>query len=272
MTVICPNCKTSYNLADDKARPGAKLRCTVCRQVFVLPDPAALAPQDEVLPSPPVSPTSGGGQELSISIGTPARTKKGSRKFGVLFLMLLLGLGAGALMWKHTALFNPLKIALGLAEPAPKALTEAERAARLAALVGELELRGVRQYIVHNDKIDGDISVIEGKVVNGFDSPRDFIRVEASLYDRTGNLLISKPQLAGSMVSLFQLQVLSEQELENALTNNKLDILANNTNVPPGGTVPFMLVFYNPPQDATDFSVRVIDASLPKDANAASQS
>lgn len=272
MTVTCPNCKTTYNLPDDKARPGAKLRCTVCRQVFVLPEPSAPAPQDEVPPKPDIPPVSGPDQSLSISIGTPTRSKKGGRTFGALVLLLLFALGGGGLLWKYTTLLDPLKIALGMAEPAPKELTEAERAARLAALVGDLELRGVRQYIVHNDKIDGNISVIEGKVVNGFDEPRDLIRVEASLYDSTGKLLISKPQLAGSMVSLFQLQVLSEQELENALTNNKLDILANNTNVPPGGTVPFMLVFYKPPEDATDFSVRVIGASLPKTANEASPS
>lgn len=39
MKVTCPNCKTTYNLPDGKARPGVKLRCTVCRQVFTLPQP-----------------------------------------------------------------------------------------------------------------------------------------------------------------------------------------------------------------------------------------
>lgn len=263
MTVTCPNCKTTYNLADDKARPGVKLRCTVCRQVFVLPDSSAPEPPADIPAAPPVPSASDAEQELSISIGSPARPRKGSRKFGVFALVLVLLLGGGGALLKYTSVLDPLKNILGLGTPAPKELTEAERAARLTELVGKLELRGVRPYLVHNDKIDGNLSVIEGKVINGFDEPRSFIRVEASLYDSAGNLLISKPQLAGSMVSLFQLQVLSEQELENALSNNKLDILANNTNVPPGGTVPFMLVFYNPPETASDFSVRVIGASLP---------
>lgn len=265
MTVTCPNCKTTYNFPDDKARPGAKLRCTVCRQVFVLPAPDAPEPAAESMPVPPVSDSapSTAGPDLSISIGEPARRGKGRRKTGIALLLLLVLAGGGGLAWKYTSVLDPLKNTLGLSAPLTKEATEAEQAARLAALVGELELRGVRQYIVHNDKIDGNISVIEGRVVNGFDEPRSLIKVEASLYDSTGKLLISKPQVAGSMVSLFQLQVLSEQELENALTNNKLDIVVNNMNVPPGGTVPFMLVFYKPPEDATDFSVRVIGASLP---------
>ena len=37
MNVTCPQCKTVYRLPDDKAKAGAKLRCSVCRHVFALP-------------------------------------------------------------------------------------------------------------------------------------------------------------------------------------------------------------------------------------------
>ena len=104
MTVTCPNCKTTYNLADDKARPGVKLRCTVCRQVFVLPDSSAPEPPADIPAAPPVPSASDAEQELSISIGSPARPRKGSRKFGVfaLVLVLLLG-GGGADVYKRQA-------------------------------------------------------------------------------------------------------------------------------------------------------------------------
>ena len=36
MNVTCPQCKTVYRLPDDKAKAGAKLRCSVCRHVFAL--------------------------------------------------------------------------------------------------------------------------------------------------------------------------------------------------------------------------------------------
>ena len=38
MNVTCPQCKTVYRLPDDKAKAGAKLRCSVCRHVFALPE------------------------------------------------------------------------------------------------------------------------------------------------------------------------------------------------------------------------------------------
>lgn len=92
--------------------------------------------------------------------------------------------------------------------------------------------------------------------------PRELIRIEAALYDAEGKTLVSKQQLAGGRVSLFQLQMLGEQELEQALTS-KIDIMSNNTNVAPGGEVPFMVVFYNPPDNAAEYGVKIIDARIP---------
>ena len=88
------------------------------------------------------------------------------------------------------------------------------------------------------------------------------IRLEASLYDKDNKVVATKQQLAGNAVSLFQLQVLSEQELEQTLAN-KLGVLTNNTNVPAGGEVPFMIVFCKPPASATEIGVKVVDARLP---------
>ena len=107
------------------------------------------------------------------------------------------------------------------------------------------------------------VSYTHLKVANGFDEARELIRVEASLQDEAGNTLVSKSQLAGPTISLFQLQVLSEAELEQGLSN-KLDILTNNTNIPPGGTVPFMVVFYSAPEQASRFNVTVVEAGKPQ--------
>ena len=42
--------------------------------------------------------------------------------------------------------------------------------------------------------------------------------------------------------------------------NNKVEILTNNTNVPRGGEVPFMVLFYSPPAGVAEFGVRIVDA------------
>jgi len=249
MTITCPNCKTTYNLADDRARPGARLRCTVCREVFPMPESQSRGKK------------AASGETLSIQIGQSgsARQKGGKKTLFFLLALLVLG-GAFGAAWHFTPWLDPVKAMLA-SDKSPEA-DDAAQAARLAGLLEQIQMRDVRQYTIDNEKI-GKVAVFEGKVVNGTDSPLELIRMEASLFDNAGKEVLAKSQLAGTMVSLFQLQVLDEDELERAL-NNKLDILSNNTNVPPGGMVPFMIVLYNPPAEATDFSLRAIDARLPQ--------
>lgn len=233
MIVVCPNCSTKFNLPDAQAKAGAKLRCSVCKHVFHLPEEAPSEIRLDPI-APPV----------------PPRRKGGG--WGWLATLILLCAVAGGTWWAwtYTPLFNTVKEMIA----PPKKQDPVD-------LVKNIALRGVRQYNISNEKL-GNISVVEGKVVNGFNQPRELIRIEASLYDSAGNALLSKQQLAGTSLSLFQLQVLGEQELEQALAN-KIDIMATNTNVLPGGEVPFMVVFYGPPDNAVEFGVKIIDAQIP---------
>ena len=237
MIVTCPNCSTKFNLPEAQAKPGAKLRCSVCKHVFHLPEEAPT----EIRLEP----------DLSLASAAPAHRKKGGGWGWLLTFLLLCAVAGGTWWaWTYTPLFDTVKEMIA----PPKKQDPVD-------LVKNIALRGVRQYNISNEKL-GNISVVEGKVVNGFDQPRQLIRIEAALYDAAGNALVSKQQLAGTSLSLFQLQVLGEQELEQSLAN-KIDIMANNTNVLPGSEVRFMVVFYGPPDNAAEYGVKIIDAQIP---------
>ena len=121
----------------------------------------------------------------------------------MLTLLILCAVAGGTWWaWTYTPLFDTVKEMIA----PPKKQDPVE-------LVKNIALRGVRQYNISNEKL-GNISVVEGKVVNGFNQPRELIRIEASLYDSAGNALVSKQQLAGTSLSLFQLQVLGEQDID----------------------------------------------------------
>jgi hypothetical protein len=75
-------------------------------------------------------------------------------------------------------------------------------------------------------------------------------------------VLTSKDILSGNTVSLFQLQVMTKQELESALTS-QVGVLTNNTNLAPGAETPFMIVFFDPPEAVKEFGVKVVDAKDP---------
>lgn len=223
MEITCPKCDSKFNLPDKLAKPGAKLRCTVCKNVFQLPGGPVNSPQkkpDEPLPT------------------LAPRKKSKALLISIIGLVVLLALGGG--VWFY------------LRQDTPPPFQE-----DVAKKVELLTMRNVRQYNLLNDKI-GKIFVIEGKVVNGFPEPKDFIELEGAIYGKDKKPIQVKRQYAGPQLSLFQLQVLSEKEMDSFL-NNKMEILSNNTNVPPEGEVPFMILFYDPPEDVAEFGVKIVD-------------
>lgn len=233
MEVKCPKCTSRFNLPDGVAKPGAKLRCSVCKEIFRLPTSDSGA--------------SGGITDFDLdkaplSMQAPPKTKVKRILLALLVLVLVAGGGVGG-WWFYS---NNKAEKPGVASQAD-----------VAKLVELLTMRNVRQYYVNNEKI-GPICVIEGKVVNEFPVPKELIEVEAAIYGKDKTTLASKKQLAGTALSLFQLQVLGEKELESFLSN-KIEILTNNTNVPTGGEVPFMVLFYKPPPDVAEFGVKIVN-------------
>lgn len=221
MEIKCPNCASRFNLPDQLAKPGVKLRCSVCKTVFTYEPEVPLAEQGP-LPEMPIK-------------------KKLPLVKLALILVLVLACCAGG--WYYYSL---------------KSAAMQPNEQEIAKQVKLLTMRNVRQYYVDNEKV-GKVFVIEGRVINEFPQPKELITVEGQIYDKDMKTLAVKKQLGGVQLSLFQLQVLSEKEMESFL-NNKVEILTNNTNVPRGGEVPFMVLFYAPPKGVAEFGVRIIDA------------
>lgn len=236
MEVKCPNCTSRFNLPDGVAKPGAKLRCSVCKEIFRLPTAGS-----------GTSSGAGGGagdfdlDKAPLSMQQPSKSRVKRMLLMGLVVLLLAGGGAGG-WWFYAG------------SKADKPVTAPVDVAKLVEL---LTMRNVRQYYVNNEKI-GPICVIEGKVVNEFPVTKELIEVEAAIYGKDKTTLASKTQLAGTALSLFQLQVLGEKELESFLSN-KIEILTNNTNITTGGEVPFMVLFYKPPPDVAEFGVKIVN-------------
>lgn len=133
--------------------------------------------------------------------------------------------------------------------------------AAVAEGVAQIALENVRQYFVPNEK-EGQLFIIEGKAVNNFSEPRDQIRLKASLFNQQGDEVMSQEFVCGNVVSLYQLQVSSRQSIEEELAA-KVGILTHNTNVQPGASVPFMVVFFKAPDSVEEFGLEVVQSSKP---------
>ena len=285
MLIQCPNCDTKYNLDQSVlASEGSKVRCIRCDHVFFVAPPG-LEPSQEGAPKPEhdldqdlnadfdwldemggeksgrsssgntEADGSGPGEGITLEIEAADEPKNKATIFVVAGLVVAL-LALGVMVYSQrvaetvTSWFGSSK---------------SEDSAMSAVLGPEevhlISLQNVRQYFVTNEKI-GQLFVIEGKARNDFPVPMELLRIEASLFDAQGQVVENKEFLAGNTVSLFQLQILSEQELEAAL-NARVGILTNNTNLRPGMEVQFMVVFPNPPEIVQEYGLKVIGAQHP---------
>lgn len=195
--------------------------------------------------------------DLDAAPGKPRRGK--GRRIALAALAVLLLLGAGlAGVWQFAPQYLNLALPGAGAGLGQGDEQTAVPAAELAEQVKKISLEGIKQYYVENDKA-GRLFVIQGKAVNLFEGPRELIAVEASLFDAQNQELATRRLTCGNTLDLFQLQVLGQPEIDAAL-ENEAGIGANNINVQPGQGVPFMIVFFAPPDGLAEFNVKVVAA------------
>ena len=257
MLVTCPSCQSIFKLADNN-NPDLRMRCSVCSTIFsvnetkVLPDNA---------PLPGSEPLENFALNSSFSVAKPKKRSMFGRFILIIFFLLMFIAGV---LWKTFPSLDDIKV-LFSRENISAMEDKNKEIADLFQRVKSLELSNLRQFVVTNEENSNfdKLTVIEGLVVNNFDEPRSFIELEATLSDSEGNVLEKKVQMAGPRISFFQLQVLGKLELEEALAD-KLSILNYNTEIKPKGSVPFSFVFYNSPDTAANYNVKVTNAQSPE--------
>ena len=144
----------------------------------------------------------------------PKKKGKGKGKGGkvlLLLFVLLLLLGGGGFALVH---FNVVSLGgipfLGNLTNATGTADGPDAADGIKSPEDEVRLillENVRQYYVNNEKA-GQLFVIEGKAVNNFDTAKEFIKIQATLFNAAGVSLASKEVLCGNVLSYFQLQIL----------------------------------------------------------------
>lgn len=303
MIVVCPNCETRFEIPEGAYRPGRKARCSSCGHVFVLPEAdaadSAAAADDGVFPAgtdagtgaedpfdkdedtvPPVSPASvddivpppsRSGRSAS-SPKTPAGRNNFLLVLGVALVVALLGYGG---IMVYSALRSapdttaPARISDGGAVESSGGRagqeSQEKESARQAA-VRRLALENVRQYTVSDNENTGPMVVVEGSVVNNFDTPKDLVLLEVTLFDKKGNALVLREQYCGVTLTPMQLRTFSKAAIESALANQS-SIIINNTDILPGGSVPFATVFFDLPRAAYEFEVKIVDVQDPAPRN-----
>lgn len=103
------------------------------------------------------------------------------------------------------------------------------------------------------------IFVIKGQVTNLSSAERSGIRILASLLDNTGKVMMEETVYAGNVVSGEKLREENMETLRKALANPLGEHLAN-MDVPPGKSIPFMVLFFDAPEDIDSYRLEAKDS------------
>jgi hypothetical protein len=126
-----------------------------------------------------------------------------------------------------------------------------------AAPVSRYEVKNVIGYY-ESGAASSRMLVIKGQVTNLSKMGKSSIRVHAALLDINDQVLGEKSVYAGNMLSGAKLKTGGRDALEKAL-DNPLGERLSNMDVLPGKTVPFMVLFFDAPENIDSYRLEARD-------------
>ncbi len=121
---------------------------------------------------------------------------------------------------------------------------------------GKIQISDLNGYYQDRAHKEAPVFVIEGNVTNHYKSPCHSIQVKGILFDERGNPAAEEVVYCGNTLSTAQVRSSSRKKIERTLQNTYGSTLSN-FNIEPGKSVPFMLIFFDPPKKLSEFSLEV---------------
>ena len=128
-----------------------------------------------------------------------------------------------------------------------------------ASLKPAYDVRNLESYTPEKG-IAGNLFVITGTVRNVGKGPSRGIRVQATLFGKDNQVLLRQTSIAGNEIDKFFLPHMLRTTIEGQLAGARYEEGNGNHNVPPGNSVPFMVVCFEPPEKVERFEVLATDA------------
>ena len=215
--------------------------------------PAAEEPHEEELATAPAAGDVVTDDTFSFTVGDPppvAPPRKGLPFITMVSLLLaaivlmIVGGGGALYLLKGPEAFK----AVGLDGVAR--LLDGESAVQERILIRTVE----GSYL--NNSEAGELFVIRGVAVNSYKSPRAALQIRGMIYNAAGAVILQKVVYCGNPLPPERLATLPLAKIEEAM-NNRLGESYANIGVPPGKSIPFVIVFSKMPKEAVDFAVEL---------------
>ena len=132
---------------------------------------------------------------------------------------------------------------------------------------GSIQFSDLNSYFISVGKGQTPAFVIEGKVTNHYPTPCQFVQVKGILFDARGDRAAEEVVYCGNVLKKQGIQVSTPERIHEVLQTASGSALAN-INIEPGKSIPFMLVFFNPPENVSEFSVEIFQYQKKKEPEA----
>ncbi len=126
---------------------------------------------------------------------------------------------------------------------------------------GKIQISDLEGRFQDRARKEPSVFVIEGKVTNRYKGPCHSIQVKGILFDERGNPAAEKVVYCGNVLTASEIKSTSRKKIEQSLQNAYGSTLSN-FNIEPGKSVPFMLIFFDPPAKLSEFSLEVHEYTL----------
>ena len=169
--------------------------------------------------------------------------------FAGLGILLLLATGAHYI-W---GTFDPW-----VKSPAKEATIPRTSNAASAPAKPVFDVQNLDAYIPRN-AIAGNLFVITGTVKNVGNASSRWIHIQATLFGKDNQVLIKQESIAGNHIDKFALPLMNRASIEGLLASRD-EAGAGNHALPPGNSLPFIVVCFDPPGKVESFKVFATNA------------
>jgi len=130
--------------------------------------------------------------------------------------------------------------------------------------VGNLKINtfDIKSKFIDNSKT-GRLFVITGRAKNEYSKSRGLIKISGSLFTKGKKLTKTKTVYCGNFLSDLDLSTNDFDTINKRLAKRFGD-KRSNAKIKPGGTIPFMIVFSNLPNNLEEFTINVVESILVK--------
>jgi len=267
MIIQCQACKTKYRFDESvMTGEGVWVRCSRCQNVFFQLSPSAMAeprtqtapqsPPREVLPEEREFLPEAIDDEILEQEVTRDERKNKNWVAWILGLVLVVLLVVAFFFFVPTAGQVILKQIGEIFPPARDFLSSSASVAAIGP--AQVKITDMKQRFVEH-AVMGKIRVVEGMAVNGSTVSMTRIKVRADLYDVLGVPVLQSVSFCGNLLTDQELATIPEEQILRKLSIPQGTDISNDR-VPPGGMIPFMIVFLREPPGVAKTLVMPIEA------------